>query len=114
MPAEPPRPEELMDRILDTKGVRFAALIGADGQVLTSAGSAPPDAGFVQAARAVAQSLSATAGGQPLKDLLMDFAEGPVLLTPTAQPDHLLVVGFSDVSDLGRVRFAVKRDIGKL
>lgn len=114
MPAEPTPPAELINRILDTKGVRFAALIGQDSQVLSSAGSPVPDAGFVQAARAVAQSLSATAGGQPLKDLLMDFADGPVLLTPTAQPDHLLVVGFNDVGNLGRVRFAVKREIGKL
>ncbi|GAA4014733.1 roadblock/LC7 domain-containing protein [Deinococcus rubellus] len=114
MPAEPPLPTELMNRLLDTKGVRFAALIGSDSQVLSSAGSPVADASFVQAARAVAQSLSATVGGQPLRDLLMDFADGPVLLTPTAKSDHLLVVGFDDVGNLGRVRFAVKREIGKL
>ena len=114
MPADPVLPAELMNRLLETKGMRFAALIGPDSQVLSSAGSPAPDAGFVKAARAVAQSLSATAGGAPLKDLLMDFADGPVLLTPTAQPDHLLVVGFDDVGNLGRVRFAVKREIGKL
>ena len=114
MPAEPPLPSELMVRLLDAKGVRFAALIGPDNQALSSAGNPVPDTGFMQAVRAVAQSLSATAGGQPLKDLLMEFADGPVLLTPTTKPEHLLVVGFGDVGDLGRVRFAVKREIGKL
>lgn len=112
MPADLAALPELLSRILSTRGVRYAAYIGADGQLLGSAGDTPPDAKFMQSAKAVAQSLVATSGGQALKDLLMDFEDGPVLLTP--QQDQWLVVGFDEVGNLGRVRFAVKREMSKL
>ncbi|AWN22739.1 hypothetical protein DKM44_05430 [Deinococcus irradiatisoli] len=110
MPAEASSPA--LTRLLDTRGVRFAALIGPDNQVIGSAGSAPPDPALVQAAKAVAESLSVTVGGQGLQDLMMDLSGGPVLLTP--QQSNVLVVGFDEVGNLGRVRFAVKREISKL
>ncbi|WP_293912870.1 roadblock/LC7 domain-containing protein [Deinococcus sp.] len=105
-------PAEMLTRMLDTKGVRYAALIGPAGEVLDNAGVNLPDTGFVQAARAVGQSLSATVGGHELQDLLVDLAGGPVLLTPHQL--NLLVVGFDEVGNLGRVRFAVRREISKL
>ncbi|TSA83133.1 roadblock/LC7 domain-containing protein [Deinococcus detaillensis] len=112
MPVDPLQLDEALGRILSTRGVRYAALVGPDSNPLGSAGTQPPDASFVRAAQAVAQSLSATVGDQPLKDLMMDFADGPVLLTP--QSDNLLLVGFDEVGNLGRVRFAVKREISRL
>ncbi len=111
MPAEP-LTAEVLSRLLGTRGVRFAALIGPNNQVLSSAGSAPPEPALVQAAKAVAESLSATVGGQGLQDMMMDLSGGPLLLTP--QQSNLLVVGFDEVGNLGRVRFAVKREIAKL
>ena len=111
MPAEEANP--LFARVLSTRGVRYVTLIGPDNAVLGSAGTSAPDASFVQAAKAVAQSLSATVGGEAaLQDLMIDLSGGPVLLTP--QKGNLLVVGFDEVGNLGRVRFAVKREINKL
>ena len=105
-------PTAMLPRLLDTRGLRYAALIGPAGEVLGSTGGTPGDTSFVDAARAVAQSLSATVGNQPLNDLMLDLDSGPVLLTP--QASNFLVVGFDDVSNLGRVRFAVRRELGKL
>ncbi|WP_420595868.1 roadblock/LC7 domain-containing protein [Deinococcus sp.] len=108
MPAE----ADALSRLLGTRGLRYALLTNPGGELLGSAGHVPDDTSFVKAAQAVAQSLVATVGGQELKDLMLDLAGGPVLLTP--QEGNLLVVGFDDVGNLGRVRFAVRREIGKL
>ena len=102
----------VLARLLETRGLRYAALVGSAGEIMGSTDNTPDDISFVDAARAVAQSLSATVGNQPLNDLMLDLASGPVLLTP--QGSNFLVVGFDDVGNLGRVRFAVRRELSRL
>lgn len=91
--------------LLEVRGVRLAALLGAQGEVLSQLGEAP-DTGVAQAGRAVAASLIATLGGE-LQDLLIDLEGGPVLLTPSG--DQTLMTAFDDVANLGRIRFAVRK-----
>jgi predicted regulator of Ras-like GTPase activity (Roadblock/LC7/MglB family) len=91
--------------LLEVRGVRHAALLGSQGEVLEQLGGSP-DASVAQAGRAVAASLIATLGGE-LQDLLIDLEGGPVLLTPFG--DQTLMTAFDDVANLGRIRFAVRK-----
>ena len=94
-----------LSQLLDVRGIRHAALLGAEGNVLAQAGG-DPDTSIAQAGRAVAASLIATLGGE-LQDLLIDRDGGPVLLTPHS--DQTLMTAFDDTANLGRVRFAVRK-----
>ena len=95
----------LMTALMDVRGMRYAALLSADGAVLERAGG-DPDASIAQSGRAVAASLIGALGGE-LQDLLIDLEGGPVLLTPHG--DQTLMTAFDDVTNLGRVRFAVRK-----
>ena len=91
--------------LLDVRGVRQAALLDEQGEIVLQAGG-EPDTGIAQSGRAIAASLIATLGGE-LQDLLIDLEGGPVLLTPHG--DQTLMTCFDDVANLGRVRFAIRK-----
>ena len=96
-----------LSQLLGVRGVRHAALLGAEGNVVAQAqAGSDPDTSIAQAGRAVAASLIATLGGE-LQDLLIDLDGGPVLLTPHG--DQTLMTAFDDTANLGRVRFAVRK-----
>ncbi len=94
-----------LSQLLGVRGVRHAALLSAEGNVVAQAGG-DPDTSIAQAGRAVAASLIATLGGE-LQDLLIDLDGGPVLLTPHG--NQTLMTAFDDTTNLGRVRFAVRK-----
>ena len=94
-----------LTQLLGVRGIRHAALLGAEGGVVAQAGG-DPDTSIAQAGRAVAATLIAMLGGQ-LQDLLIDLDGGPVLLTPHG--DQTLMTAFDDTANLGRVRFAVRK-----
>ena len=94
-----------LSQLLDVRGIRHAALLDTQGNVVMQAGG-DSDPTIAQAGRAVAASLVATLGGE-LQDMLIDLDGGPVLLTPHA--DQTLMTAFDDTANLGRVRFAVRK-----
>ncbi|MFC4425608.1 roadblock/LC7 domain-containing protein [Deinococcus navajonensis] len=100
--------------LMEVRGVRHAALLDAEGQVLDSAGVPEEQAGqlglLVSAGRAVIASLRSATGATTWTELMLDVNGGPVLLTPHG--DQVLLAAFDDVSSLGRVRFAVRRLLG--
>ncbi|ACO46168.1 roadblock/LC7 domain-containing protein [Deinococcus deserti] len=101
--------------LLEVRGIRHAALLDADGHVVTSAGIGADQAAqlgvLVASARAVIASLRSATGASAWTELMLDVAGGPLLLTPHG--DQVLLAAFDDVSSLGRVRFAVRRLLGK-
>lgn len=99
----------MISELLEVRGVRHVALLDAAGKVVTSAG-AGADISVVPPARAVVGSLKAALGTGEWQDLLLDFWDGPVLLTPHG--DGVLLTAFDEVASLGRVRFAVGRLLG--
>ena len=100
--------------LLEVRGIRHAALMDAEGHVLTSAGIGADQAAqlgvLVASGRAVIASLRSATGASTWTELMLDVQGGPVLLTPHG--DQVLLTAFDDVANLGRVRFAVRRLLG--
>ncbi|KEF35073.1 MULTISPECIES: roadblock/LC7 domain-containing protein [Deinococcus] len=99
----------MISELLEVRGVRHVALLDGTGKVVASAGQGA-DISVVAPARAVVGSLKTALGTGDWQDLLLDFGDGPVLLTPHG--DGVLLTAFDEVASLGRVRFAVGRLLG--
>ncbi len=108
----------LLRQLLDVRGVVSAAVAGADGGLVD--GVALGETGLteleelVPTALASSKALGALIGEGPVEQSLVEYAEGPVLLAPLGDEDedgagHVVVVALESVSDLGRVRFQLKR-----
>ncbi len=101
-------PAKVLEQVMQVRGVQRAALFDEGGQLIEALGGAP-DAAVVSAGRAIAASLRGAVGGGDLRDLVIDFEDGPVLLT--ALGERTLLTAFDDVANLGRLRYAVKRAV---
>lgn len=104
----------MIDELLDVRGVRHTLLVDSAGEVVTSAGmdaiQLRKELELVASGRAVIGSLQSTLKAGQWQELLLDVDGGPVLLTPLGS--QILLVAFDDVANLGRVRFAVRRQLG--
>lgn len=101
----------MIEPLLDTRGIRYGVLVGADGSIVDQVGEGA-DATLAEIGKAVVDSLQSTLNERHWQDMLLDFAEGPVLLIPVV--DQILVVAFDHSDNLGRVRFAVRRMLGMI
>lgn len=104
-------PSVLLEDMLETPGIRFAALVSGSGEVIAEQGL-PTDLSLVGSARAIVSSLQQAVQAGDFQDVLIELESGPVLFTPSGE--NTLVAGFDEVSNLGRVRFAAKRVLNKL
>lgn len=107
----------LMQGLLSVQDLHSATLYSADGQVQGSAAQPgqSPDLTLAPAALAIVGALESNLGGQ-WQDLVLDLDTGAVLLQPISPnnlaalaPIGLLMISFSDLAGLGRVRFAARR-----
>lgn len=103
-------PDLDIERMLDIRGVRHAALLAPSGSVIEAAGRIP-DLGVLAAAQTVATSLVDALGGE-FRDMVVDFEDGPVLFTGLG--DRILFTAFDDVANLGRLRYSLRRAIPEL
>lgn len=112
-----------LEALLDVRGVVSVAVAGADGSLVEglALGQAELEAlqELVPTALASSSALGALVGDRPVEQSLVEYAEGPVLLTPLGAGEapgggHVLVIGLDSVSDLGRVRFQIKRQLAGL
>ena len=103
----------MIDSLLEVRGVRYASLVDAQGQVILHVGQGTADVEVVNTARAMLGSLKSAMGASTWNDLLLDLDRGPMLLTPVNVRDQIMLVAFDEVASLGRVRFAVRRAIGQ-
>ena len=103
----------MIESLLDVRGVRYASLVDAQGQVVLHVGEGNADVEVVNTARAMLGSLKTAMGTDAWNDLLLDLDLGPMLLTPVNVHNQIMLVAFDEVASLGRVRFAVRRAIGQ-
>lgn len=96
----------------EVRGLRYAVLIDAQGNVEGHVGAEVPDPSVAATARAMLGSLQTAMGAHGWNDLLLDLEGGPILLTQLG--DQILQVAFDDIASLGRVRFSVKRTAATL
>ena len=96
----------MLESILEIRGVRHVALLDAEGRIVSAAGRIP-DANGVMAGLTIAENLVSAMPGSELRDMVIDFEDGPVLLTNLG--GQMLYTAFDDVASLGRIRYAIKK-----
>lgn len=102
----------MINPLLEVRGVRYSTIVDAAGAAVMTVGEEKPDLSVAISGRAMITSLKAAMGATDWNDLLLDIDGGPVLITPMG--DQVLMTAFDDVASLGRVRFAVRRALGKV
>lgn len=104
----------MIDALMEVRGVRHVVLVDATGEVVTSAGldaiQLKKELQLIHSGRAVLGSLRSALQAGSWQELLLDVEGGPTLLTPHGH--QVLLVAFDEVASLGRVRFAVRRQLG--
>ncbi len=120
----------LLDELLEVRGVVAVALVTADGEMVASRSH---DRGRLD--RTVSSITSALAAGQALGELLPNgheagdgaagnvaegtsvmlmFEDGPILLTPLANPERVVVLALGAERDLGRARLTLRGLMARL
>jgi predicted regulator of Ras-like GTPase activity (Roadblock/LC7/MglB family) len=108
---------DLLREILEIKGIVALALFGRDGKLAESLGQPGAiDLGFVGSTVVssvlAAESLLATLGQGRLSHMLLDYEQGPLLLS--ALGSYVLVTALDSDQSLGRVRFQIRRYLPQL
>ena len=108
----------ILDEIVRIKGLTSVAVIGGDGFVIESAAAEGVSidldflGGVASSSLAAGQSLSEFFGKGAVNQVMVEFEEGPVLLTPLGQASVLATLDSSQ--NLGRVRFQLKKYLPRL
>jgi uncharacterized protein len=108
----------LLEEIARIKGLTSIAIVGEDGFVIESATSDGGDidldflGGVASSSLAAGQSLAEFFGKGEVAQVMIEFAEGPVLLTPLGNVSVLATLDSSQ--NLGRVRFQLKKYLPRL
>lgn len=109
---------ELLNQILEIRGVTSAAVVSGDGELIEGASPGQVDMTFVTgllaSSLASSQVLAGLLGDGEIVQIMLEYEQGPVLLTPlpTAQAQgagYLLVVTLDAVGNLGRARFQLRK-----
>lgn len=109
--------------LLAVRGITSAAVAAADGELVEGLSLGEEElAGLrelVPTALASSQVLGGLMEDGAVRQALIEYREGPVLLAPIGGgPDgeegHVAVIGLAGVGDLGRVRFQLKRHLAAL
>ena len=108
-----------------TRGVRRCAVASLEGFVIDSAvsetgaragGSDDAIAGLVAAALASGRSLADLFGDGELRQVTIEYEDGPVVLVPLPEPaaGHVVLALLDDAGSLGRARLALRRTLHEL
>ncbi len=105
---------ELLQQVLEIRGVTSAAVVGGDGELLEKASQRQVDlafvAGLLASSLASSQVLARLLGDGKITQIMLEYEQGPVLLTPLpTDRDCLLVVTLDAVGNLGRARFQLRK-----
>ena len=106
---------DALDQVLTLKGITAAAVVGPDGIVRESAATSTnaPDLGFVGHVTATtlasSQALAEFFERSQVTQTLVEFDEGPMLITPLEGVEFVLVTTLESANDLGRVRFQLRK-----
>ncbi|MEM9514800.1 MAG: roadblock/LC7 domain-containing protein [Actinomycetota bacterium] len=102
-PAEPSAHLVLADIVRGAPGARAAVLVSADGFAVASTGSADPTANAAMAAAALGlgRQLATSAGGQDLRQLVIDHDGGLIFVWPVGDRRAVCVFADNDVDQRG-------------
>ena len=109
--------------LLGVRGITSAAVAGADGELIDGLSLGDEElAGLrelVPTALASSRALGGLLGEGAVRQALIEYREGPVLLAPIDggsddEGGPVAVIGLANVTDLGRVRFQLKRHLASL
>lgn len=115
--------QDALRDLLQVRGVTGVAVATADGGSVEGLALGEDELAALQelipTALASSRALGGLLGEGRVQQALVEYAEGPVLLAPIEtgvgeEGAHVAVIGLSDVSDLGRVRFQLKRHLPTL
>lgn len=112
----------VLEEIVRIKGVTSAALIGKDGLVVESVTAEGVSidldflGGVASSSVASSQALAEFFGKGNVNQAMIEFEEGPVLLTPVGETGEqfLLLNTLDSTQNLGRVRFQLKRFLSRV
>lgn len=109
---------DVLQELLGVRGVTSVAVAGADGGIVEGLALGEGELVDLQELVPTALASSRALGGLfpdgAAGQALVEYTEGPVLLTPieddeAADGARVLVVGLASVADLGRVRYQLGR-----
>jgi len=114
--------KSILDEIIRINGVTSVALVGGDGFVIESVSAEGTTAdldflgGVASSSRASSEALAEFFGKGPVSQVMIDFEEGPVLLTPLSQDGdkYDVLATLDSTQNLGRVRFQLKKYLPRL
>lgn len=106
---------DLLNQVLAIRGVTSAAVVSGEGSIVegVSHGGTNLDfiAGLIASGLASSQVLAGILGEGEINQTMIEYENGPVLLTPLkrAGDDYVAVVTLDQTSTLGRVRFQLRK-----
>ncbi|MBB6099308.1 hypothetical protein HNR42_002746 [Deinobacterium chartae] len=109
---------DILKDVAQIKGITAAAVVSLEGFVIesTSNGDAAVDLDFLggvaSSSATSAQSLIDAFGKGKMNHMMIEFDEGPVLMSTLG--DFMLLTTLESAQDLGRVRFQLKKFLPQL
>jgi uncharacterized protein len=109
--------------LLEVRGITSAAVAGADGELVDGLSLGEEELAALRELIPTALASSRALGGLleegSVRQALIEYREGPVLLAPIEggsgdEGGPVAVIGLANVTDLGRVRFQLKRHLAAL
>ncbi len=114
---------DLLGQVMEIKGVNSAAVFSDDGLMIEGLSNDQTDLGFVggliASSLASSQVLAGLLGEGELNQTMIEYENGPVLITPlkaATASDHnfVTVVTLDSAQTLGRVRFQLRKLLPEL
>lgn len=106
---------QLLDQVAAIKGVGSAAVVSGDGFLLEGSSNNAVDlefvAGLIASGMASSRALASLLGEGEVRQTMIEFEQGPVLLVPLPDDEqgYTVVVTIDTANTLGRVRFQLRR-----
>ena len=111
--------QELLNQVIDIKGVNSAAVVSSAGFVIEGAANNETDLNFVggliTSGLASSRVLASFLGEGDLLQTMIEYENGPVLLIPLGKEDApVMVATLASVSVLGRTRHSLRKLVPEL
>lgn len=110
---------DLLNQVLAIKGVTSAAVVSSEGFIVEGVSSSDTDLSFVSgliaSGLASSQVLAGLMGEGEILQTMIEYENGPVLLTPLQQETqdsdggYVAVVTLDGTGNLGRARFQLRK-----
>ena len=105
---------QLLQQVIDIKGVNSAAVVSGDGLMLEGASNNDTDLSFVggliASGLASSRVLAGFLGDGEVSQTMIEYENGPVLLIPLgAEEAHVMVATLESTAALGGARFKLRK-----